>query len=63
MKNIIDQLYNEGFATLFYQKPINYIKNNVNNKKIVNIFTFTIKILYTIAIFALIFVLIYFKYC
>ena len=63
MKNIIYQFYNEGFATLFCLKPINYIKDNVKSKRIVAIMSIIIKILYTIAIIGLVTILIYFKYC
>ena len=63
MKNIIYQFYNEGFATLFCLKPINYIKDNVRNKRIVAIMSIIIKIIYTIAIIGLVTILIYFKYC
>lgn len=63
MKNIVYQFYNEGFATLFCLKPINYIKNNVSNKNIVNLFSFVIRFLYTIAIISLIVILTYLKYC
>jgi hypothetical protein len=63
MKNIVYQFYNEGFATLFCLKPINYIKNNISNKSIVNLFSFVIRFLYTIAIISLIVILTYLKYC
>ena len=29
MKNYIYQFYNEGFATTFYLKPVNYLKKNI----------------------------------
>lgn len=63
MKNIVYQFYNEGFATLFCLKPISYIKNNINNKNIVNVISFIIRFLYTVAVIFLIVILTYFKYC
>ena len=33
MKNYIYQFYNEGFATTFYLKPVNYLKKNIRNNK------------------------------
>ena len=48
MKNYVEQFYNEGFATTFYLKPIKFINNKINNKKIVNVISIFIKILYTI---------------
>lgn len=63
MKNITYQFYNEGFATLFCLKPINYIKSKITNKTIINVLTVLIKLLYTIGIIGLIAILIYIKYC
>ena len=47
MKNYIKQFYNEGFATTFYLKPINYLKNRVHNKKTFEVLSNIIKFLYT----------------
>ncbi len=44
----IDQFYNEGLATTFYQPPIKFIKKKIKNKKIVEFICLLIKILYTI---------------
>ena len=51
MKDYIKQIYTEGFATTFYQKPINYLNSKIKNKKIFNILSSIIKIIYTIIIF------------
>ena len=48
MKDYINQFYNEGLATTFYLKPINYINKIIKNKIICKIFGIVIKLLYTI---------------
>ena len=48
MKNYIYQFYNEGFATTFYLKPINYLKKHIKNKSLVKFLSISIKIIYTI---------------
>lgn len=63
MKNIINQFYNEGFATIFRLKPINLIKKSINNKTIVSLLSFIISLLYTLAAIALVTILIYCEYC
>ena len=62
MKNIVYQFYNEGFATLFCQKPINHIRKNISNEKVVKVLSIFIKILYTLGIIALISIMTYVKY-
>ena len=34
MKSYINQIYNEGFATTFYLKPIRYLNKKIKNKKL-----------------------------
>ena len=48
MKDYIFQFYNDGFATTFYLKPIKCLKKKIKNKKLIDIFTMLIKIIYTI---------------
>lgn len=48
MKSYINQIYNEGFATTFYLKPIRYINKKIKNKKLLKFLTFIIKIVYTV---------------
>ena len=48
MKEYLKQFYNEGLATTFYTKPINYLEKKIRNKKIVNFLAIMIKLLYTI---------------
>ena len=60
MKNYIEQFYNEGFATIFYLKPINFLNKKLRNRKLVNLFSKIIKLLYTIIM--IIFALFVFKY-
>ena len=48
MKEYIKQFYNEGLATIFYKKPINYIDKKIQNKNIVKFISLIIKVIYTI---------------
>ena len=48
MKDYIYQFYNEGFATTFYIKPINFLNKKLKNKKIKNFSIYAYKALYTI---------------
>lgn len=48
MKEYIKQFYNEGLATIFYNKPINYIDRKIKNKNIVKLISLIIKIIYTV---------------
>ena len=50
MKDYIDQFYNEGLATIFYLKPINFIKKSIKNTKVNKFLVTLIKILYTILV-------------
>lgn len=53
MKEAKKQFYNEGFATLFYKKPIAFIDKRIKNKKIVKLLSILIKIIYTVLIISL----------
>ena len=60
MKDYIWQFYNEGFGSIFYVKPINYLKKKIKNKQLFKLITTLIKIMYTlIFIFLGIFILYY----
>lgn len=48
MKEYIKQFYNEGLATIFYKKPLEFIDKKIKNKKIVKFISCIIKILYTV---------------
>ena len=50
MKEFIRQFYNEGLATTFYLKPVNYIDKLIKNKKIVKLLSIIIKIIYTLLV-------------
>jgi len=50
MKEYLRQFYNEGFATIFYQKPVNYLKKKIKSEKIVKLLSVLIKLLYTILV-------------
>ena len=50
MKEFIRQFYNEGLATTFYLKPVNYIDEKIKNKKIVKLLGIFIKVIYTITV-------------
>lgn len=62
MKNYIDQFYNEGLATTFYLKPINYINKVIKNKTLCKIISVLIKILYTIFVLYLAWIIFWDKY-
>lgn len=50
MKEYLNQIYNEGFATTFYLKPLNYLNRKVKNPKKRKLLGLLIKILYTILV-------------
>lgn len=50
MKEYFKQFYNEGFATLFYQKPKNFIDKKIKNKSIKRILNSLLIIIYTILV-------------
>ena len=52
MKEYIKQIYNEGFATTFYQKPVSFINKKIKNKTLRRIINALIAIFYTILILA-----------
>ena len=47
MQSILKQFYGEGFATLFFLRPIGFIKKVVKNRVAASIFSFIIRIAYT----------------
>lgn len=61
MKEYIKQIYNEGFGTTFYVKPVNYLKKKIKNKTLLNIIILFIKIFYTLAILLLAGIILYRK--
>lgn len=62
MKNYIYQFYNEGFATTFYLKPVNYLKKNIHNNNVLKILIMIVKILYTILIIAFAIIMLIYKF-
>lgn len=48
MKGYLRQFYNEGLATTFYLKPINYVNKKIKNEKIRKILCFLIWLCYTV---------------
>ena len=48
MREYLKQFYNEGLATTFYMKPVNYLNKKIKNKKIVKALSMIIKIIYTL---------------
>lgn len=62
MHGIVDQFYNEGFATLFYHKPANYLCDKIKNKTAKRIVFAVIKTLYTVLMIALVSKLVYDEY-
>lgn len=61
MKNLVYQFYNEGFATTFCIKPINYINKRIKNKDLIKTFEFIIKFIYTVLVLLILIVVIYLK--
>lgn len=53
MKDYLKQFYNEGLATTFYMKPVNFLKKRIENKKVVKFLSMLIKILYTMLVLLL----------
>ncbi|MBR0467272.1 MAG: hypothetical protein IJJ40_07300 [Clostridia bacterium] len=47
MQSIINQFYNEGFATLFFLRPVNFLKKRIKNKTAIFVLSFLIRIIYT----------------
>ena len=62
MRSLIYQFYNEGFATTFLLKPMNYLSNNINSKKVVNAFSIILKFLYTTLVIFILVLVFYLKY-
>ncbi len=52
MKKYLEQIYNEGLATIFYLKPLNYLKKKIKNERSYLILSITLKIIYTILVLA-----------
>ena len=52
MKEYLKQIYNEGFATTFYQKPLNFLTKNIKNKTVIKLLSITLKVIYTLFIIA-----------
>lgn len=50
MKEYIKQIYSEGLATLFYLKPIGYLKRKIKNQAIYNFLSGLIKVIYTLLV-------------
>jgi len=53
MKEYINQFYNEGLATTFYLKPMNFINRVIKNKTICRIIGILLKLLYTVFVLIL----------
>ena len=53
MKDLIKQFYTEGFAITFIKRPVNEIQKCTNNKTVINISTFIIKLFYTLIFIAI----------
>ena len=53
MKEYIKQFYNEGLATTFYLKPINFLDKKIHNNGIKKVLKILIKIIYTLFVMVL----------
>ena len=61
MKEYIKQIYNEGLATTFYIKPVNYLKKVIKNKKILDVMIVIFKIIYSLIVFIFAIMILYYK--
>ena len=50
MKEYLNQFYNEGLATTFYLKPLNYLNKKVRSPKKRKVLELLTKVLYTILV-------------
>jgi hypothetical protein len=62
MKSMIYQFYNEGFATMFCLKPINFIRKKIKNKSLTKILIILVKIFYTILVMFITALVIYVRF-
>lgn len=62
MRDYIYQFYNEGLATTFCLKPIDFIKKIVKNKFISDMLIMLVRIIYTIFILWLAWKIFWIKY-
>lgn len=62
MKGYLEQFYNEGLATTFYLRPVNFIKKKIKNKRMLKFLSIIIKILYTVFVLLLAWVMFMDKY-
>ena len=50
MKELIRQFYNEGLATTFYLKPLNFVSKHIKNEVLLKILKIMICFVYTIIV-------------
>ena len=62
MKEYIEQFYNEGFATMFYLKPIKWIDNNIKNNRFSKLLKIIVLIVYTVVVLLFAVVVLYLKW-
>lgn len=61
MKEYIWQFYNQGFGSIFYVRPINYLEKKIKNKHLFNTIKMLIKIMYTLIFITLGLFILYYK--
>ena len=53
MKDYIKQFYNEGLATTFYLKPVNFFRKYIKNEFVLKVIIFLITVVYTLFVLIL----------
>ena len=60
MKEYIWQFYHQGFGSIFYVRPVNYLKKKIKNERLFKVIETLIKVMYAVIFISLgVFVLYY----
>ena len=61
MKEYIWQFYHQGFGSIFYVRPVNYLKKKIKNKHLFKVLEMIIKIIYAVIFVLLGIFILYYK--